>query len=171
MNAPRVDVTIRLHKESVWEPENLYVALPFGVDGPSELWLDKSGAGLRPWVDQLPGTLTDFYSVQEGVAVTSADGGIAIATPDTNLVQLGALEPGARHVAGAPELEGVKPDMYAWVMTNYWETNFAASLGGFYEFRYAVTWGAELADAPRALEACRMMNTMPVVLRVGGGQP
>ena len=173
MDTPRVDVTIRLHKQSVWEPENLYVALPFGVEGrvPSELWIDKAGATLRPWVDQVPGTLTDFYSIQAGVAVTSPEGGIAIAMPDTNLIQLGTLDPGPRHLAGAPELEDIQPEMYAWVMTNYWETNFAASLGGFYEFRYAVSWGPELADAPRALEACRMMNAAPVVVRVGAGEP
>jgi len=163
---PRVDVSVRLHKDSVWEPENFYIALPFGEQA-AELWVDKAGAGVRPWVDQLPGTLTDFTSVQEGLAVTSPEGGIAVATPDSHLVQLGSLDPGPRYLAGAADLVGARPAPYAWVMTNYWETNFAATLGGFYEFRYGVTWGPDLADPARALEACRIMNRVPVVIRLG----
>lgn len=29
-------------------------------------------------------------------------------------------------------------------MNNYWETNFKATLGGFYEFRYYIAWGMSL---------------------------
>jgi hypothetical protein len=47
-------------------------------------------------------------------------------------------------------------------MTNYWETNFAAELGGFYEFRYSVAWGPELRDRDRALrrvkQGCRAIT-------------
>jgi hypothetical protein len=167
VEVPQVDVSIRIHKASVWEPENLYIALPFGGASPSQVWLDKAGALVRPFVDQLPGTLTDFSSVQAGAVITTSDGGIAVATPDTNLIQLGPLSHGPRRLAGAPELEDAYPELYAWVMTNYWETNFAANLGGFYEFRYAITWGPELSDEGRAAEACRAMSMEPVVFRLG----
>ncbi|NNG15524.1 MAG: glycoside hydrolase, partial [Gemmatimonadales bacterium] len=167
VEVPQVDVSIRLHKESVWEPENLYIALPFGGASPSQVWLDKAGALVRPFVDQLPGTLTDFSSVQAGVVITSKDFGIAVATPDTNLIQLGPLAYGPRRLAGAPELEDAHPELYAWVMTNYWETNFAASLGGFYEFRYSITWGPGLSIAARAADACRVMSMGPVAFRLG----
>ena len=29
-------------------------------------------------------------------------------------------------------------------MTNFWETNFAAHLGGFFEFAYTLLWGPDL---------------------------
>jgi len=155
---PRVDVAVRFHKDSVWEPENVYLSLPFTAGDSSVLWLDKTGALVRPRVDQLPGTLTDFASIQEGLAVVGDDLGLSLATPDSPLVQLGPLEHGERLLMGDPELADDPCHLYAWLMTNYWETNFAASLGGFYEFRYSVKWDEGLRDPQAAVRACRDMN-------------
>ena len=156
---PRVDVAVRMHKESTWEPENVYVSLPFAPPGPHELWLDKAGAPVRPRIDQIPGTLTDYYSVQGGFAVIGAELGVAVSMLDNHLLQLGPLEHGDRLLAGDPALDDDPAHAYAWLMTNYWETNFSAALGGFYEFRYSVSWGRDLRDPDAALtrvrDACR----------------
>jgi hypothetical protein len=169
LDEPRVDVAVRMHKDSVWEPENVYLSLPFTTGMPdAQVWLDKAGAAVRPRADQIPGTLTDFYSIQEGFAVVSEGYGVAIATPDSHLLQLGALEHGPRLLAGDPALTDDPAHPYAWLMTNYWETNFAAELGGFYEFRYSVMWGDELADEISALRACRDANWGIRCLRLAG---
>ena len=55
-------------------------------------------------------------------------------------------------------------------MTNYWETNFSAELGGFYEFRYSVLWGDELAGEAPALAACRDANWGIRTLRLADGE-
>lgn len=158
---PRVDVAVRMHKDSVWDPENLYVSLPFGgaIGRDNEqLWIDKVEALVRPRIDQLPGSLADYYSVGEGAAYVGDSGGVVIAMPDTPLIQLGSLEYEARLLSGHPKLADDPAHLYSWTMNNYWETNFAATLGGFYEFRYYVTWG-ELYNTPtKAMEACRSMN-------------
>ena len=44
---PRITVDLRLHKDSVWEPENLYLSLPFAKDGDT-VYMDKAGAVFRP---------------------------------------------------------------------------------------------------------------------------
>ena len=62
-----------------------------------------------------------------------------------------------------PERRG--RDAFSWLMTNYWETNFDASLGGFHEFRYRIRWGADLADPRTALAACREITAEPLVFR------
>jgi hypothetical protein len=158
---PRVDVRVRMHKDSVWDAENVYVSLPFGLEHERELWIEKAGALVRPWKDQLPETLTDFYCLQEGVCIVEDDYGIALAMTDAPLLQTGPLEFGQRKLMGHPQLgePGDRPPaLYNWVMTNYWETNFEASLGGFHEFRYHLSWGAELAEPRRAIEQCRAMN-------------
>jgi len=162
-DAPRVDVAFRLNKESVWEPENLYLALPFG-DSTQELWTEKAGALLRPRLDQLPGTCTDFYCVQEGVSYLSSRGSLVIATPDAPLIQLGPLSHGSRRLQGEA---GSDPGLlYSWVLTNFWETNFNATLGGFYEFRYAVQWAREAWSPEDAMRFCHALTTGPVCFRV-----
>ncbi len=157
---PRVTWTVRLNKASLWDPENVFLALPFdaGADEPGQLWLDKSGAAIRPVKDQLPETLTDWYCLQAGYAACSPDFGIAVATPDAPLLQLGPLDFGVRQVAGYPGLERLPRDAFSWLMTNYWETNFEASLGGFHAATFHLAWGKPLAEPAKALAACRQLN-------------
>jgi len=163
---PRVDVSFRMAKDCRWEPENVFLSLPFTSGAAAEtVWLMKSGANVRPRVDQIPGTLTDFYAVQEGFAVIGPHQGVAVAMLDGPLLQLGPIEPGTRLLMGDPALADDPAHAYAWLMTNYWETNFEASLGGFHEFRYAVTWGEELADPDRAREAAAAMGHGLFVVR------
>ncbi|MCJ8013581.1 glycoside hydrolase [Paenibacillus sp. KQZ6P-2] len=158
---PRVDVAVRIHKHSVWDPENLYVSLPFGSTSSAsneQLWIDKVDALERPRVDQLPGSLADYYCVGEGVAYVGDTKGVLIAMPDTPLIQLGSLEYESRLLSGHAKLAEDPAHLYAWTMNNYWETNFAATLGGFYEFRYVVAWGKEYNTPQKAIEACRSVN-------------
>ncbi|MDD2764849.1 MAG: hypothetical protein PHE83_12840 [Opitutaceae bacterium] len=157
---PRVDVSIRLNKQSVWEPENLYVALPFtsGGDAEPELWVEKAGALVRPRQDQLPDSLADFYCLQDGLVFLGRGRGLALATPDTPLLQLGDLTHGQRHVMGSPQLPGRPLKPYSWVMTNYWETNFEASLGGFHEFTYRLEWGPHIQTPQQGIDLCHALN-------------
>ncbi|MFS0723131.1 glycoside hydrolase [Paenibacillus sp. 1P07SE] len=161
---PRVDVSVRMHKMSIWEPENVYVSLPFLRKDNGELWFDKAGAAIRPGIDQIPGTLTDFYCIQEGLALVGEAGGLALATPDTPLMQTGPLAFGERKVQGLAA-QGSPESLYAWVLTNYWETNFKATLGGFYEFRYTLQWGEQLHTAEQALRANHSVNAGTIALR------
>ncbi len=188
---PRVDVAVRCHKDSVWEPENVYLSLPFSTGRGEQLWLAKAGAleanaAVRPRVDQIPGTLTDYYAIDDGFGLLSAEMGIAVSMPDCHLLQIGPLEFGERLLSGDPRLENDPQRLYAWLMNNFWETNFAASLGGFHEFRFSICWGRQLASradasavpvggaddrtehpARAALEACRGANDGIVVFRHG----
>lgn len=156
----RVDVSVRFHKDSVWEPENVYLSLPFtnGNQQEETLWFEKSGALIRPWVDQLPGTCLDYYCIQEGMAYVTADRALAISTPDTPLMQLGSLEYGKRQLHGQ-QAEDADCHLYAWILSNYWETNFKATLGGFYEFKYYVESGNHMTSPEQAIDHCYAMNS------------
>jgi hypothetical protein len=166
--SPRLDIALRFMKESFWEPENVYLSLPLGPGGEQgELRLLKAGAIIRPRVEQIPGTLTDFYALQEGFVITGKAGGLALAMPDQHLLQVGSLEHGERLLADDPRLAEDPEHLHAWLMTNYWETNFAPELGGWHEFRYSMTWGAALADPARAAAACRNLARGVFCFRTG----
>jgi hypothetical protein len=161
---PRVDVEVTMHKIGTWDAENLYLALPFVAGEGQSLHLDRGTGPMRPGVDQIPGTLVDFYGVQDGIAWTTAARGIAVAQRDSHLVQVGPLGYGERELAtGAPV--GTTSCIHAWLMTNYWETNFAPELGGFYSFRFSVLWGEALRDPIAALRTCRDANAGIPVFR------
>ncbi|MDA3873018.1 MAG: hypothetical protein PF795_03555 [Kiritimatiellae bacterium] len=147
---PRVDVTVHLHKTSVWEAENFFVSLPFSVPG-GTLWVDKSGGPTRPWIDQIPDTQTDWVCIQDGFCHCGPDTGVVVTTPDAPLLQLGPLAFGRRRLMGHPELDPADIRTYNWLMTNYWETNFDVDLGGFHECQYRIESGAALKDPQAAL--------------------
>ena len=132
---PRMTADLRLHKISVWEPENLYLALPFAKEDDT-VYIDKAAAILRPRIDQLPGSCIDFYAVQNGAAFVNGKGSTILTTLDAPLMTMGTLEAHPIKLMG----EGEKNNdlLYSWVMNNFWETNFRATLGGFYQFRYTL---------------------------------
>lgn len=137
---PRVTADLRLHKKSVWEPENLYLALPFAKENDT-VYLDKAAAILRPRIDQLPGSCIDFYAVQNGAAFVDTKSSVILASLDAPLMTMGTLEAHPIKLMG----EGCpnNDSLYSWVMNNFWETNFHASLGGFYQFRYTLALSDE----------------------------
>lgn len=165
---PRVDVEARMNKESVWEPENIYIALPFTTGEEEVLWAEKTGTIFRPRIDQLPGTGTDFYSLQEGMAYTAKDHGMIIATPDVPLIQMGTLAHKPIVLHEEDKAVGDGDHLYSWVMNNFWETNFKASLAGFYEFKYSICWGEAFKEPEEAIKQCNAINMGPICFRRKG---
>ena len=152
----RVDADLKLHKTSVWAPENLYLSLPFTAGEKEEFFIEKTASILRPRIDQIPGTCTDFFALQSGMAYVSPSGSTVIATPDTPLIAMGPLEVRPIVLAGEPGAENID-ETYAWVMNNFWETNFNVDLGGFYQFRYSLLSTPE--TEPRdAIESAKEAN-------------
>ena len=153
---PRLDVDLRLHKESRVEPENLYLALPFAREN-AVLQIDKTGCILRPRIDQIPGTCTEYYETQNGVAWTDGNNALLIELPDAPMISMGSLLPHDIRLAGDP-LQKNTDKVYSWVMNNFWETNFKASLGGFHQFHYSLRL-LDTADPEAVFAAARADNT------------
>lgn len=152
---PKIEATVRIHKTSRWEPENLYISLPFTAGKGSELYIDKTGCVIRPGIDQLPGTCQDFYLIQNGVAWTSKEKTVSIITKDAPLISLGGLEAKRINLCNGKDTKRNQSEVYSWPMNNFWETNFKVDLGGFYEFRYIldVEEGEEIHDTFRRCQA------------------
>lgn len=153
-------VTARLNKDNVWDPEGMYLAFPFAVEG-GRWKLDRAGAIVEPGVDQLPESCCDYYMVQEGAVLSGHRTGVAVAMRDTPMVHIGAM----RLWDYGKRIEPVGT-LYSWQTNNKWETNFKASCGGFYEFRYTVEVGPHLVDPAKAVAAChRWANPFRTVRR------
>jgi hypothetical protein len=159
-HVPQFELTARLVKTDVRDPEGMYVLFPFAVADGVWHW-DKPGALIRPGIDQLPQSCTDYYLLQHGAALAGKDCGVAWATLDAPLVQLGQL----RLWTYSTSIEPVGP-LYSWLTNNKWETNFRLSCGGAYDFRYLIQVGQTYADAGQAVAQVHAMSYPPLVLRM-----
>lgn len=134
----KIEVMVRVHKESRLEPENLYVSLPFGTNEDAEMYLDKTGCVIRPGIDQLPGSNEDFYLIQNAVIWKKDSTNLCVITKDAPLVTMGNLEAAPIKLCDGNDNERNHDMVYSWIMNNFWETNFKVNLGGFYEFSYTL---------------------------------
>ena len=88
----RIDVSARLLRNS--EPNlELYFAFPFKAESP-EFHFEASGSVVEPLVDQLPGSNTDYYAIQNWVHVADGEQGIVWTPIDNHMAELGGLWPG-----------------------------------------------------------------------------
>lgn len=154
---PKMQATVRIHKTSVWDPENLYVSLPFTAGRNEVRYLDKTGCVIRPGIDQLPGTNMDFYLLQNGIVLEGEEKTVTVAVKDTPLVTFGSLEAKPIRLCSQNDWELNGSEMYSWVMNNFWETNFKVDLGGFYEFFYVIST-QEKMDKEEAVKVCEAEN-------------
>jgi hypothetical protein len=156
---PQIELVARVRKTDVRDPEGMYVLFPFRTAG--GVWhLDKPGSPIRPGVDQLPGSCTDYYLVQHGAALSGKECGVAWTTLDAPMVQIGKL----RLWDYSTGIEPVGP-LYSWLTNNKWETNFRISAGGAYDFRYVIRVGAGLADSEDAVAEVRALSYPPLAMR------
>jgi hypothetical protein len=156
---PQFQVTASMVKTDVRDPEGMYVLFPFAEE--EGVWsLDKPGGPIRPKLDQLPQACSDYYSIQHGAALAGKRHGVALATLDAPLVDIGAI----RLWNYSTGIEPTGP-LYSWVTNNKWHTNFRLTCGGSYEFRYLVQLAPEFADAHRAIACCRTLSYPPIVVR------
>lgn len=154
---PRIEAMVRIHKTSVWEPENLYISLPFTAGEEEVRYIDKTGCIIRPGIDQLPGTNMEFYLLQNGIVLEGADKVVTLAIKDAPLVTFGSLEAKPVCLCNGENMELNQSEMYSWVMNNFWETNFKVDLGGFYEFSYVISTHEKM-EKEEVIKICEADN-------------
>lgn len=156
-HSPILEARVCFHKKSEWDPENLYVMLPFVTDGSNETYIDKTGCIMRPGIDQLPQTCQDFWALQNGIIRKGDKRDLIIACKDAPLVSFGELKYAPTVLCNGDSVELNRSVASSWVLNNYWETNFKADLGGFYEFTYTVE-SAVPAPVDEEMERSRDLN-------------
>ncbi len=146
-NTPRITSEIRLFenekkiefvedvtKKDVLAKEAVYFAFPLAMSHPQFQYEIQSGV-VDPSKDMYPGAGHEWFSVQHWVSVQQ--GGISgtVMPLDTPLLTLGDINRGAW-----PTQFGDRPgNIFAYAMNNYWHTNYRASQGGNFRFRFVIT--------------------------------
>ncbi len=129
-NKNHIDFKLQLEKQISADVENVFLALPFKQ---KDIILGQGATTNQVWTDQLPGTLIDYYPCYKGLVINNVG---ALSTPDSHLIQTGSIDPMPRILYDDMRMDECPENIYIWLMSNYWETNFVKSLAGFYEFNY-----------------------------------
>ncbi|MBK7410363.1 MAG: hypothetical protein IPJ40_21275 [Saprospirales bacterium] len=85
----RIQLLYDMHKLPVTEPEAVYVAFPFGLEG-SKLAFEAQGGLVFPGINQLEGTSSDWNVVQNFASVRNDQGQIVYSSndiPSSNLAR------------------------------------------------------------------------------------
>jgi hypothetical protein len=131
---PVIEFVYSLVKNPRTDPEALYVAFPLKLDE-GEIIFEAQGGLVKPGKDQLPGTSSDWNTVQHFVTLKNEESQIVLSSPEIPLFHLGGLNLGNFSYHHNPETNHV----YSWVLNNYWTTNFRASQEGTLTWRYFFT--------------------------------
>src|SRR5947208_1405756 len=129
---PWLDIVNRITKPATLDKEALYVAFPFALTKPT-VEVEVPLGRMTVERDQQPGSCRDWYCHAHWVWLHDAAGGILWSGPDTPLFTLNDIFRGQWR-------RRIEPDgtLFAYVLHNYWPTNFAARQGGQFSFRYRI---------------------------------
>jgi alpha-mannosidase len=127
-------ITYRLHKDRVLTRESAYIAFPFAVANP-EFAYGSQTAWVNPANDELAGGSREWYLPTTWASVYNPQLTAAVVPLDAPLMAFGDIVRGNWPADFQPK----GSTMFSWLMNNYWGTNFPASQGGDFTFRYAIT--------------------------------
>jgi hypothetical protein len=136
-----VNIEDALDKTAVRAKESAHVAFPFNLPG-ATVRVDEGAAVVVVERDQIDGSCRDFIGAHSVVDVSTGTAGISLATLDAPLVEIGALtderiDPKVRQRTWRTRTaEG--PAVYAYLLNNYWHTNYKADQEGPLVFRFAL---------------------------------
>jgi alpha-mannosidase len=128
-----IEITYSLHKKATLRKEAAYFAFPFAGDHPAFRY-DTQNGWVNPARDELAGGSREWYAANHWAAMTSDDVTTAVIPEDAPLVTFGDIVRGKWPSGFDPESSAI----FSWIMTNYWDTNYASSQGGNYIFRYRI---------------------------------
>jgi alpha-mannosidase len=161
----RVDITTTFDKLPVRTKESLHMAFPFRVQE-GKVRFDLGWEVMTPGEDQLTGSNKDFFCVQRWADVSNSSYGVTLTSGDTPLFEVGELTDETLTGASVRTWRNTIPvsqTIAAYVMNNYWHTNYKADQEGPLVVRQSVLPHAGF-DQARA-ERLGIERSQPLVIR------
>lgn len=138
----RIDFTNTLDKVETTDKEAVYFAFPFAFRQPN-VRLEIPDGVIRPEADQLKGACKNWFCAQQFVTLADQGAAVTWTAIDSPLITFGDINRG-NSIANLKLDNG---SVFAYVMNNYWFTNYKASQGGPMTFRFAITSARSATDA------------------------
>lgn len=162
--AKRVDLAYAIEKKLETEPEGIYIAFPFVLEG-GQLAFDVPGGEVRAGIDQIPGSANDWNTVQNYARLSNKKAQIMIGSAEIPLMQFGGINTGRYRAGAVPATTHI----YGWPMNNYWTTNFNADQHGGHVWVYTISSRADGAMDEAVRFGWGNRTPLPARVLPGGG--
>jgi len=129
----RCDLTVNIEKEETLDKESVFLSFPFALENP-RVRLEYPSCVIEPAKEQFPQACRNWYTVHQWAGLDDGKQSLVWCSLDAPLLSLG--EP--IHKDWLNELKLQKGSIFSYLMHNYWDTNYKASQGGKFRFRYAI---------------------------------
>jgi len=162
----RLEIIDLVDKEKIRDKESVHIAFPFHIPE-GQVRLDLGWGLIRPDLDQIAGSNKDFFCIQNAADISNREYGLTWVSLDAPLMEIGAMtdethqEKGTR---GWRTEAGNSQTLFAYVMNNYWHTNYKADQEGPATFRFVVLphAGFDSAEMTRlGIAASRPLMVLP----------
>jgi alpha-mannosidase len=134
----RLEIINLVDKEKIRDKESVHIAFPFHVPE-GQVRLDLGWGLIRPEADQIAGSNKDFFCIQNAADISNRDYGLTWASLDAPLMEIGAMTdetPREKGTRGWRTEAENSQTLFAYVMNNYWHTNYKADQEGEALFRF-----------------------------------
>lgn len=128
-----------IDKPDILDKEGVYILFNFDVNKP-EVFMELPGVFMNVNKEQVKGACSEWFSVNNIALLKSSDMDIAIYSEDAPLFTIDDVFKGLWR----SQLTLTTGKIYSYIMNNYWHTNYKASQGGKFNFRYMITSGKGL---------------------------
>ena len=162
----RVDVSTAIDKLPVRKAEGVHLAFPFAVPS-GQIRFDVASGVVRPDSDQLVGAAKNFVEAQSWVDVSDDSTGVTVTTPDAPLVEIGGLNAESPWMRALPRTQ----TFYAYVMNNYWHTNYKAYQDGPVDFRFGILPHGAFRAEDAARDGAEAREPLLVAAAAGAAPP
>jgi hypothetical protein len=141
----RVDIVNRFTKTPTRQKEAVYFSFPFAAANPTFRYECPDGI-VNANTGMLPGACLEWFAVQHFVEIETGDAAIGWTSPDSPLVCFQDINRGK----WPRRLSMDNGHLYAYVMNNYWYTNYKPEQGGEQLFRFSITSRAKADNTASA---------------------
>lgn len=129
----RIDITIEMDKEETLDKEMVFISFPFALEKP-EVRLEYPGAITEPLKEQFPHACKNWFTIHKWASLGDKRKGILWVSQDAPLLSLGQ----PFYKEWQDELRLADGSLFSFIMHNHWDTNYKASQGGSFTFRYSI---------------------------------
>ncbi|MBC7326562.1 hypothetical protein H5T87_00405 [bacterium] len=130
---PRCDLQVELEKEETLDKESVFISFPFAFYKP-RVRLEYPGCVVEPEKDQFRQACKNWFTIHQWVALDDGNKSIVWCSLDAPLLSLEK----PIHQGWVDELKIEKGYIFSYLMHNHWDTNYKASQGGRFRFRYSI---------------------------------